>query len=739
MKPVPLTPEEKEHKKRRDFLKGLTNRIASAWSFGKIHTWNDVYAFSGTPDGCTNSSDKLTYPELKTYFTKLNEELEKNILGGGQEQAKPILQQSTTSTNGSELVVHGTKIPAQETSKDDGQISEQETTGYNEKNNYGLIPSPNEDCNFYWNQKIAISQAMQKIGAGYKSLLALGGTGVGKTYVLGGIIRRLVDTKYHEGKTFGPIKYLYITKASIVEQTKRVLESTFKLTIKDGVEVLNIEQLRSKAGQLWVEDKTIIENGVDRIVWIWKPYLNPVVIIWDESQGVMNEDSTQAQIACSFSEVQTPTLQIFASASPFVRVSGAKCFAVATKKDISSRVGIGNGMRLTAETWPTYASFIAQGDPYEYNETACERLRKDLDQYIVSIKSGRWQFNAKNRIEMIEFESKEQRQEYEDAYNKYLIEKAKIDAARAAAGLEVTGGGLALLVEFLKFRMAAEKLRSKFLAKEMWKIVNEKNKAAACALGFKGTIIDMVTYMVKELGISRDNISLIWGGGQTQLTKKQKDKNTIMENADRLKAMGVDIEQTLKALDLVDVDERKLEQLDPALRLGPQSKEERQREIDRYQAGKTLYMIFTLKSGGVGLSLQHTDKLTKIKARRKKNGYVVVEDIPLVPTRERELLGTPTYSAIEMVQMLGRLPRIDSMSDSVQRLIFFKDTIEESVAAITSTKLRCLGRFTRMREAWNDIVMGGVDPKSHMDISNVPEEDSGISSNTIDEDESEDE
>src|SRR6185369_16354832 len=117
------------------------------------------------------------------------------------------------------------------------------------------------------------------------------------------------------------------------------------------------------------------------------------------------------------------------------------------------------------------------------------------------------------------------------------------------------------------------------------------------------------------------------------------------------------------------------------LDLGPQDYVKRQVEIDRFQAGSSDYCLFNFKSGGVGLSLHHSDELTTIKVRRKPHsGYAYVEDIPSIPTKPRLTYLTPTFSAIELVQGLGRAARITSLSDTRQILLFYKHTIEEKVA-----------------------------------------------------------
>ncbi len=193
-------------------------------------------------------------------------------------------------------------------------------------------------------------------------------------------------------------------------------------------------------------------------------------------------------------------------------------------------------------------------------------------------------------------------------------------------------------------------------------------------------------------------------------------KKSIQDKAATLKEAGVDVEELLADMDLDQVEERTLKELPEPLQLGAQSKEDRQKEIDRFQAGKSLYCLFTMRAGGVGLSLHHTDELTKEKVRHKANGYAVVEDIAKIPVRPRKLFAAPTYSAIELVQSLGRCPRLTSLSDTEQELLFYRGTIEEDVAAIVSQKLRCLSKVVRQREKWADVILtNGASTKEHIE------------------------
>jgi hypothetical protein len=107
---------------------------------------------------------------------------------------------------------------------------------------------------------------------------------------------------------------------------------------------------------------------------------------------------------------------------------------------------------------------------------------------------------------------------------------------------------------------------------------------------------------------------------------------------------------------------------------GDQTQRQRQAEIDKFQSGQAEWCIFTLASGGVGLSLD----------QNKPN---------LLP---RLGLFTPTYSGPEFKQALGRLVRRTTLSDTYQYMCYMKDTVEEHhVAPSIDKKMKCIAEITR--------------------------------------------
>jgi len=701
---VKLTPQQKQQKAELLDLAKARNRAVSSVNFGIIKTYEDFLHSLGmdrlTLRAYYHNQHQLTLPVTRetvlAFFGSYETELLQRHAGIYDRftyefvphEYEGIYYDGTTSTGAPANIVDSDLIVA-----GDNPDALEEC----------LPDSPKQICKLFAFQERAAVQLLNNIiKKNMRGQMLRAAVGTGKTFIIGAVARRLLDMQFTDGKTYSPWPIVYVTKASIVQQTERVLQNLFGIDIVNEVKVINIEQLRASFGELMVRTETVVKWGQEEVKWVWRKGVHPLIILWDECQILKNTGSQQSALAQAFNEINDPeTYQIFFSATPFLRVCEAKCFAVATR--LKRKYGITEGVALSNESWADYASHIAgASEPEEYCQASVKRLMESLNPYIVDVKGVRPQFNALNSIQLIEFATEEERRFYTDAWEKYEERKKKIE------GYELSGSQsrFLILAQFTVFRKAAELCRAERLADAMYDAV-QKGEAATCAANFKGTISRIVQILHSKYGVPRDMISLIWGGGKTAKNEKQKKKEKLDAAPDVLALLG-ELGMTMDDLKLGDVDEYVDDDKDNAimhkLRLGPQSKVERQKEIDRFQSGKSLYCLFTFKAGGVGLSLHHTDELTKEKCRRKKNNWVHVEDVASIPTRPRICFLAPTFSAIELVQGLGRCPRLTSLSDTRQIVIFYRGTIEERVAAIVSQKLRCLKEVVRTRESWESVI-----------------------------------
>lgn len=90
----------------------------------------------------------------------------------------------------------------------------------------------------------------------------------------------------------------------------------------------------------------------------------------------------------------------------------------------------------------------------------------------------------------------------------------------------------------------------------------------------------------------------------------------------------------------------------------------REKNIDDFQHNRTNLILLNIKTGGVGISLHD------------------------LYGKPRVSLISPSFSSIELTQTLGRIHRANSVSPSLQRIIFCANTIEEVICTHIKEKLR---------------------------------------------------
>lgn len=122
-------------------------------------------------------------------------------------------------------------------------------------------------------------------------------------------------------------------------------------------------------------------------------------------------------------------------------------------------------------------------------------------------------------------------------------------------------------------------------------------------------------------------------------------------------AIFVNFHATLKAL------AEKLES--DCLVHGQQPAKESFRSMERFQADQSRVIILNIKAGGESISLHDL------------NG-----------NHPRVSIISPTYSAIEMVQALGRIHRAGAKTPALQRIVFAADTLEETVCERVQAKVQ---------------------------------------------------
>jgi SNF2 family DNA or RNA helicase len=101
---------------------------------------------------------------------------------------------------------------------------------------------------------------------------------------------------------------------------------------------------------------------------------------------------------------------------------------------------------------------------------------------------------------------------------------------------------------------------------------------------------------------------------------------------------------------------------------GEQSLKERNKNINDFNEDRSRIIICNMRAGGVGISLHDT-----------KGKY------------PRRSLISPSWSAIDMIQALGRIHRAKGMSPVEQLIIFCKGTVEEGICETIKEKIENIG------------------------------------------------
>ena len=103
---------------------------------------------------------------------------------------------------------------------------------------------------------------------------------------------------------------------------------------------------------------------------------------------------------------------------------------------------------------------------------------------------------------------------------------------------------------------------------------------------------------------------------------------------------------------------------------GGQTSSERSEAIEKFQSNKAKMMIVTTQSGGVGINLHDT-----------------IGNLP------RRVIISPTFSAVDLKQALGRCFRSGTKSPVIQNIVFAAGTIEEYVYKSVKAKIRNIDKI----------------------------------------------
>lgn len=499
------------------------------------------------------------------------------------------------------------------------------------------------------------------------SCLLIGATGTGKTYILSDVIKKLEKEDLILRST-KPFPILYLTASPVVEQTQQVALGEFGIK---RLIVMNYDKLRSTLGVMfieWIKVNPDLKQYTERELWEMSHLAElsdeAIAYVVNERQALMDLENPYWRpeympniIICDESQKlknektqQTEIINqyikqggrlLLSSATPFARVSEGKITSLALRPKFTSPE-LGVSVDLNERLWPAFAKEIS-GSRSAPTDFNFEAVGRLRDALEHRIV----------RLKGVKFDKKchshcklidFQNDEDRKRYNEAYIEYLK---KLQSINREAPGGIAAIWVASQKFRQMSELIRAPYLAGHANFLVQDCSKQVCVASNFVDTLNATERELI-SLGVTEDKISIIVGG---------------------------------------------------------QSSKERQFNIQRFQTGKTDYCLFTLKSGGVGLSLHHHERNKDICKPR----YIVLP---------------PTWSAIEIVQAFGRPHRINSISDTYADIVWFRGTEEENVAAKLEPKLDCLQELVQKRETWMGVFSRRAELNEVKELSRLIEQES---------------
>lgn len=103
---------------------------------------------------------------------------------------------------------------------------------------------------------------------------------------------------------------------------------------------------------------------------------------------------------------------------------------------------------------------------------------------------------------------------------------------------------------------------------------------------------------------------------------------------------------------------------------GDQSIEERNQNIQDFQTNKKTSILLNIRAGGTGVNLHD-----------------------LLGSHQRVSIVSPTWSAQDFIQALGRIHRAGAKTDAIQKIVFCEGTIEEFICGTLKYKLEHLSKL----------------------------------------------
>lgn len=500
------------------------------------------------------------------------------------------------------------------------------------------------------------------------------GTGKGKSWIAAGLALWL---QKHDPKKFCNFLGLFppiliITKKSVVLDFRDTLKKLGLESVGLAVDVWSYNEVFSTKNRNFFKEEVVNIFGQDtKVIRFNLPaQAAPRLIILDECQEIKKEKSKRTKYLEAF--LQFPEIKwVFTSATPAVTVWDTMFMSLAMRLPYGARP-------LNRETFPEFARTLCLGaDPRSANAAALERWGAALGDRFVKPPGDPQKVKALNKVKLFEIT---------DPANKAMLKNAMKNYLEA---LERTGRSIdpqgQVMVAFMVMARAAE-----LASVDTWVAdaieAHRNGYAPVIAIRFTETLKELVMKLCesdyfKQHNLTKDKISLIWGGNREikpeELLPEARAAEIaakmgmwILDNPDEArkpKAEDIGIsKEEFRAFHkgIKYTSERIFREMTKdafaarnerlrEMKLHNQNQKERHENVQAFLNGETEFCIYTLSSGGTGISLDHRYQ----------------------HTRPRRVMSTMTYWAEEFAQALGRCVRITTITDTLQEIYVPEGTI----------------------------------------------------------------
>ena len=500
------------------------------------------------------------------------------------------------------------------------------------------------------------------------------GTGKGKSWIAAGLALWL--QQHDPGKfcnflgLFPPI--LIITKKSVVLEFRDTLKRLGLSNVGLSVDVWSYNEVFSNKNKNFFKEEIVNVFGQDtKVIRFNLPeQAAPRLIILDECQEIKKEKSKRTKYLDAF--LQFPSIKwVFTSATPAVTVWDTMFMSLAMRLSYGAR-------SLSRETFPEFARGLTLGaDPRSANAAALERWSAVLGDRFIKPPGDPQKVKALNKVKLFAIKDPANQAMLRNAMKNYL------------ESLERTGRSIdpqgQVMVAFMVMARAAE-----LATVDTWVAdainAHRNGYAPVIAIRFTETLKELVMKLCesdyfKTQGLTKDKISLIWGGNREikpeELLPESRAAEIaakmgmwILDNPDEarkpkaedigitkeeFRAFNKGIKYTSERIfremtkDAFAARNEKLREM----KLHNQNQQERYENVQNFLNGASEFCIYTLSSGGTGISLDHR----------------------YMHTRPRRVMSTMTYWAEEFAQALGRCVRITTLTDTLQEIYVPEGTI----------------------------------------------------------------